>query len=47
MITIILALLTGIIIGGILISIISFLMIMENKGEWTDEVYFTSKDIKE
>ena len=47
MIGIILALLTGIIIVGILISIISFLMIMENKGDWTDEVYFTSKDIKE
>ena len=46
MIGFILALLTGIIIICILISILEFLRILENKGDWIDEIYFTTKDTK-
>lgn len=47
MIGFILALLTGVLITGILISILTFLRILENKGGWIDEVYFTAENTKE
>ena len=47
MIGFILALLTGILITCILISILEFLRILENKGDWIDEVYFATENTKE